>query len=189
MRDSLSATARFRNLYMLKLCVGAKLPMIALMCVFPLALLSRAQDAGAATAPATAPAPAKPDSSSAPATPRRRGMYPRRTLDQRVQQLTKSLDLNEKQQIGLKEVLERQQAETRRIQFDQSLSGEERTGRFRALQENTVLRIRGLLNDEQKAKYDPLSHGTQDTSSSQSYVDQWMKNHERTPPASTPPQK
>jgi hypothetical protein len=74
----------------------------------------------------------------------------------------------------VKAVLERQQREARQIQFDQSLSGAERIGRFRALQQDTVSRIRALLNDEQKKKYDPLNHGTTPTTSQPS-VEDWLK--------------
>ena len=89
----------------------------------------------------------------------------------------------------MKSVLERQQLQARQIQFDQTLSGSERISRFRALQEETVLRVRALLNDEQKKKYDPLNHGTQNENAD-SYVDQWMKNHQQpTEHHPQPPQK
>jgi hypothetical protein len=86
------------------------------------------------------------------------------------------LDLNETQQAGLRTILERQQLEARQIQFDQTHSGNERIGRFRALQQDTILRIRALLNDQQKKKYDPLNHGAHQANSPQPYVDQWLKN-------------
>jgi periplasmic protein CpxP/Spy len=176
---------------MLSLKVSARLmwPAIVLICMCTLAPLSRAQKADTAAAATTTQAPAHADSSPATTPPRRPGRYPRPTLDDRVQQLAKSLNLNEKQQAGLKAVLQQQQAQARQIQFDPSLSGEERIGRFRALQENTVLRIRALLNDEQKKKYDPLNHRTENAAPSQSYVDQWMRTHERPPQSSSPPQK
>jgi periplasmic protein CpxP/Spy len=123
---------------------------------------------------------------SQPATSRsasagRRAQYTHRrpTIDDRVKDLAKALDLNDTQQAGVKSVLERQQLQARQIQFDQTIAGAERIGRFRALQEDTVLRIRALLNDEQKKKYDPLNHGTQNTTSTDSYVGQWMKNHQQ----------
>jgi hypothetical protein len=113
---------------------------------------------------------------TARSTRRAQSTYHRRTLDDRVKDLAKTLDLNETQQAGLRTILERQQLEARQIQFDQAHSGNERIGRFRALQEDTILRIRALLNDEQKKKYDPLNHGAHQTNSSQPYVDQWLKN-------------
>ena len=137
--------------------------------------------------PAPAASPGTPASSSAtPSTTapaaRRQTAYRRNTLDARVKQLAKSLDLDQQQQAGVKTVLERQQLQARQIQFDPKISGEERIGRFRALQDDTVLRIRALLNDEQKKKYDPLAHEKQEAGSSDKYVDQWMKTHQRTGP-------
>ena len=121
---------------------------------------------------------ASPSSTTAPApaaAARPRSMYRRRTLDDRVKELAKALDLNPTQQAGVKAVLEHQQLQARKIQFDPAVEGSERIGRFRALQDDTVLRIRALLNDEQKKKYDPLNHASPSPESSQKYVDQWMK--------------
>jgi hypothetical protein len=100
--------------------------------------------------------------------------YRKPSLDEQVKTFSKALDLDETQQAGLKTILERQQMQARRIQFDQSLSGDDRIGRLRALQQATVLRIRALLNQDQKKKYDPLNHGTQTNSPQPSAAD-WLK--------------
>jgi periplasmic protein CpxP/Spy len=105
---------------------------------------------------------------------RAQNTYRRRSLDERVKSFAKALNLDEAQQAGVKTILERQQVEARRIQFDQALSGTDRIGRLRALQEETVLRIRAILNDEQRQKYDPLNHGTQISPSDPS-VEDWLK--------------
>ena len=112
----------------------------------------------------------------AAATPQRhtQSVYRRRSLDERVKSFAETLNLDPAQQAGVKAVLERQQREARQIQFDQSISGAERIGRFRALQQDTVSRIRGLLNEEQKTKYDPLNHGTTATTPQPS-VEDWLK--------------
>ena len=102
-------------------------------------------------------------------------VYRRHSVDERVKSFAETLNLDQTQQAGVKAVLERQQREARQIQFDQSLSGAERIGRFRALQQDTVSRIRGLLNEEQKKKYDPLNHGTTATTSQPS-VEDWLKS-------------
>lgn len=107
-----------------------------------------------------------------------RNSYRKLTIDDKVRQFAKALELNEAQQASLKAVLERQQVQAKQIQFDPSLSGQERIGRFRALQDETVRHIRALLNDEQEKKYDPLGHGNQEEGSSDKYVDQWMKTHQ-----------
>jgi len=113
-----------------------------------------------------------------PAAAHPRNSYRKLTIDDKVRQFAKALDLDEAQQANLKAVLERQQVQAKQIQFDPSLSGQERIGRFRALQDETVLQIRALLNEEQKKKYDPLGHGKQEEGSSDKYVDQWMKTHQ-----------
>jgi hypothetical protein len=144
------------------------------LCLAPCAV-AQASDSpasGARTPQAQAPA-------AAAATRRPRSAYRRRTMDDRVKSLAQALNLDETQQAGVKTVLERQQVQARKIQFDQSLDGAERIGKFRALQEDTAVRIRALLNDEQKQKYDPLNHPTQNGTSSDTYVDQWMKSHQQ----------
>jgi periplasmic protein CpxP/Spy len=108
-------------------------------------------------------------------------------MDDRVKSLAKALNLDEKQQTRVKTVLEHQQLQARNIQFDQSLDGAEHIGKFRALQEDTALRIRALLNDEQKQKYDPLNHATQNGNSSDTFVDQWMKTHQQSRQAQPAP--
>jgi hypothetical protein len=172
-------------------CVLSLSPLVAAQSEPPApAQSTTAQPAPAQPAPAQ-PAPAQPATppaaTSRPSNPQSRAgsLYRRHTIDERVKSFAKALDLNETQQEGLKAVLERQQLQARQTQFDSTLSGQERIGKFRALQDDTVLRIRALLNDEQKKKYDPINHGTQAPGSSDSYVDQWMKYHER---SDQPPQ-
>lgn len=110
------------------------------------------------------------------ATPQRQAqsLYRKRTLDDNVKSLAKALNLDEAQQMGVKAILERQQMQARRIQSDPSLSGADRIARFRALQQETVSRIRAILNEEQKQKYDPLNHGTK-ANSPQPSVEDWLK--------------
>ena len=172
--------------------------LVILIGVLSFSLQLAAQSEQPATAPPTTaqPAPAKPDTpasvNSHPSSPqpRARRVYRPPTIDERIKTFAKTLNLNATQQQGVKAVLERQQLQARQIQLDPTLSGEQRIGKFRALQEDTILRIRALLNDEQKMKYDPLpSHQVQDAPSSDSYVNQWMKYHERSEQPSQPPKK
>jgi hypothetical protein len=97
------------------------------------------------------------------------------TIDDQVKRFTESLDLSESQQSEVTKILEFRQVETRRIRLDGSLSGDERISRLRALQDSTVMSIRGVLNDEQKKKYDPLAVRQAQKSSSQTSVEDWMK--------------
>jgi periplasmic protein CpxP/Spy len=99
----------------------------------------------------------------------------RTTLDDRVKVFAKQLDLNDQQQAAVKRILEQRQRDTLRIRQDSLLSGEERIARFRALQDQTVERIRAVLTEEQKKKYDPLAVRRIEPSPDQRSVDDWLK--------------
>jgi hypothetical protein len=109
---------------------------------------------------------------SAPAVAQR-GHIP--TIDDRVRVLARSLDLNEAQRVAVKKILEQRQQETLRIRQDTSISGGARIERFRALQDNTVERIRAVLNEEQKKKYDPLAVRRTQPAPQQRSVEDWLK--------------
>ena len=102
-----------------------------------------------------------------------RGRRP--TIDDRVKVFAKNLDLNEAQQAAVKKILVQRQQETLRIRQDPSISGSARIERFRALQDNTVERIRAVLNDEQKKKYDPLAVRKRQPAQDQRSVEDWIK--------------
>jgi hypothetical protein len=89
--------------------------------------------------------------------------------------LAKSLDLNEAQQATVKRILVQRQQETMRIRLDSSISGATRIERFRALQDHTVERIRAVLNEEQKKKYDPLAVRRVTPAPDQKSVEDWLK--------------
>jgi len=127
-----------------------------------------------------APSEAAQPENSQPAAPRpaRPAMRPVRhrvTLDDHVKALAKSLDLNEAQQAAIKKILERRQQEILRLRQDASISGDDRTSRLRALQDQTVEKIRGVLNDEQKKKYNPLASRQAPPAPDQKSVEDWMK--------------
>ena len=109
---------------------------------------------------------------SAPAVAQR-GHRP--TIDDRVKVLARSLELNEAQQAAVKKILEQRQQETLRIRQDASISGGARIERFRALQDHTVERIRAVLNEEQKKKYDPLAVRRVAPAPDQKSVEDWLK--------------
>jgi hypothetical protein len=96
-------------------------------------------------------------------------------MDDRVKVLAKNLDLNEAQQSAVKKILEQRQQEAVRIRLTPSINPEARLERFRALQDNTVLRIRAILNDEQKKKYDPLAVRRLPSAGQQANVEDWLK--------------
>jgi Spy/CpxP family protein refolding chaperone len=98
--------------------------------------------------------------------------YRRITIDDQVKGLTKSLDLTETQQTAVKKILELRQQESLRIW--RGTSGSERVSRFRMLQVRTASRIRSVLNDEQKKKYNPLGQRPPQQPDQKS-VEDWMK--------------
>lgn len=95
-------------------------------------------------------------------------------IDTRVSILAKSLDLSAEQQSEVKNILEQRQQKTLLIRRDPSISGSTRIERFRMLQESTVERIRAVLNDEQKKKYDPMAARRMQSTPEHS-VEDWLK--------------
>jgi len=120
--------------------------------------------------------PAQTSNVPAPASPRPSQPTRRRpTIDDRVKAFAKGLDLSETQQIAVKKILQERQQETLRIRTDPSIPGSQRIDRFRALQDQTVMRIRAVLNDEQKKKYDPLAVRKLSPAPNQKSVEDWLK--------------
>lgn len=111
--------------------------------------------------------------SPAPQTHRSRRRSP--SIDDQVKVFAKRLDLNEAQQAAVKKILEQRQQETLHIRQDPSISGSTRIDRFRALQDRTVERIRAVLNEEQKKKYDPLAVRRIQPAPDQRSVEDWLK--------------
>jgi hypothetical protein len=111
------------------------------------------------------------------ASPARRTIRGRRrpSLDDRIKVLAKNLELNEAQQSAVKKILEQRQQETLQIRLDPSITGSARIDRLRALQEKTVERIRAVLNEEQKKKYDPLASRRLPSAPEQRSVEDWLK--------------
>ncbi len=118
----------------------------------------------------TAAAGAESPAPQAPAAHQARG---RQILDERVRQFAKNFNLDEAQQAAVKTILEQRQEETLRIRLDPALSGSARIERFRALQDATIARIRAVLNEEQRQKYNPLAPRA--TPQDQRTVEDWLK--------------
>ena len=99
----------------------------------------------------------------------------RARLEDRVKVLAESLHLDDAQQLAVAKILEERQQETLRIRRDTSISGSDRLTQFRALQDHTVLRIRAVLNEEQKKKYDPFAVRRVEPAPQQRSVEDWIK--------------
>jgi hypothetical protein len=116
------------------------------------------------------PARAQAGEVASPRHPRRQNL----TMDDRVQTLSKALDLNETQQAELKKILEHQRELVRRMRDDQS-PAVDYTSRLRAINNNTVQQIRALLNEDQKKKYAPVQPHQTEPSTPSPTVEDWLK--------------
>jgi hypothetical protein len=78
------------------------------------------------------------------------------SIDVRVARISGRLNLNEVQRVDLKKLLERQQAESKRLWDDQEIAPMDRMTKLRLLQEDTQKKFQALLSEEQRKKYDQL---------------------------------
>jgi len=120
------------------------------------------------------PASAQAPDVTAPHPQANQRLFRRSNIDARVSTLTKTLDLSPEQQSAVKSILEQRLQKTLLIRQDPSISGGARIERFRMLQEATVERIRAVLTDEQKNKYDPMAASHNQTKPERT-VEDWLK--------------
>jgi hypothetical protein len=97
------------------------------------------------------------------------------TLDDQVQKLAKTLDLNEVQQSEVKRILEKQQDSIRRLRDQGAPAGTDLVTRLYAIHAQTMTQIRAILNDEQRKKYDTFAQPQVQNSSTPVNVDDWLK--------------
>ena len=98
------------------------------------------------------------------------------TLEHRVAVLTKALDLDDHQQAALRTILEEQREAVMKIWRDTKLLPAERAPATHAVAERTADRIRAILNDAQRAKYNPPKPPPAPTPDSGApNVEAWMK--------------
>jgi hypothetical protein len=125
------------------------------------------------------PAPAAPDGqplapSAAPArpAPRRRSAG---SLDDRVKSLSKALVLDQQQQSALRKVLVAQREETLAVWADESTPAAVRVKATELISQRTADRIRALLNEQQRARYNlPRPPNQAAPGSSRPSVETWM---------------
>jgi hypothetical protein len=119
----------------------------------------------------TAPAPAQVPAQPSPRPPSRPTAG--RTLDHRVKALSKALDLDAAQRAELREILEDRRQAVMKIWSDRALLPAERVPATHAVEVRTAERIRAILNDEQKKRYNPPKpKGTQAPPAN---VEAWME--------------
>ena len=75
------------------------------------------------------------------------------SVDERVQHLTKMLNLSTDQQAKVKSIFEDQQNQMASLKQNTSMSQEDRRAKFQAIHQDTHQKIQALLNDDQKAKF------------------------------------
>jgi len=78
------------------------------------------------------------------------------SVEEQVQHLTKKLSLSDDQQAKVKSILEDQFEQMMSLKQDTSMAPQDRRAKFRQIQQDTQQRIRGVLNDDQKAKFDQM---------------------------------
>ena len=100
-------------------------------------------------------------------------------LEDRVKLLAKALDLDLKQELELRKILQRQRAQVREVWSDPSVAPAYRVAATQVIGERTAELIRALLNDRQRKKFSPprLAHEAAGSSLS---VEEWMDKAGRT---------
>jgi Spy/CpxP family protein refolding chaperone len=78
------------------------------------------------------------------------------SVDDRVKQLTKQLDLNSDQQKQVRSILQDQMDQMQKLRDDNSTPREERRPKMMQIHQGATDKIRALLNDDQKKKFDAM---------------------------------
>ena len=86
----------------------------------------------------------------------RRGQGQMPSVDDRVKQLTKQLNLNSDQQKQVRGILQDQMDQMQKLREDNSTSREEKRPKMMEIHQTAMGNIRALLNDDQKKKFDAL---------------------------------
>ncbi len=90
---------------------------------------------------------------------RRRGMP---SVEDQVKGLTERLSLTEEQQGKVKTILEDQRSQMQKVMQDESMAREDKMAKARSLRETATGKIREVLTDEQKKKFDDMQKEMQE---------------------------
>jgi hypothetical protein len=101
--------------------------------------------------------------------------YKSQSLDGRIELLARYLDLSDEQKSTLKKILLENQQEILKMRHSPSAAEGLQMDRFRAIQDKTVEKIRAMLNEEQRKKYEPLSSRNSASAPQNASVDDWLK--------------
>jgi Spy/CpxP family protein refolding chaperone len=78
------------------------------------------------------------------------------SIDERLQHMTMALNLSDDQQAKVRSILKDQQNQMGPLKQDTSMSQQDRRAKFQQIHEATKQKIRDVLNDGQKAKFDQM---------------------------------
>ncbi len=87
------------------------------------------------------------------------GGAPRRgpmTTEQRLQHLTKALNLTEDQQMKIKPILENETQQLQALHQDTSIAQQDRWPKMKAIRDNTTSQITPILTPDQQKKYETM---------------------------------
>ena len=76
------------------------------------------------------------------------------TIDEQVKRLSDRLTLTDDQQTKVKTILEDQRAQAQVLMKDDSLSQDDKRQKFMGVRQTTISKIKDLLNDDQKKKFE-----------------------------------
>ena len=76
------------------------------------------------------------------------------SVDDQLKNLTDKLSLTADQQAKIKPILQDTQTQAQAVMKDSSLSQDDRRAKMRSLHESSSAKIRDVLNDDQKKKFD-----------------------------------
>ena len=96
-------------------------------------------------------------------------------LETRVATLTRALALDPRQQTELRTLLRDQREQVQRIWRDESVSSADRVAATRKVSTRTADRIRAMLSEEQRKKYDPPPQRDAEKATGNARVEDWMK--------------
>ncbi len=96
-------------------------------------------------------------------------------LETRVATLTRALALDPRQQAELRTLLRDQREKVQRIWQDASVSSADRVAATRKVSTHTADRIRAMLSEEQRKKYDPPPRRDAEKATGNARVEDWMK--------------
>src|SRR5271169_6012950 len=82
-----------------------------------------------------------------------RGQGQPMTADQRLQRMTKQLNLSDAQQQQIKPILENESTQMQALRADSSLSQEVRMAKMKQIRENTTSQINPIRNSDQQKQY------------------------------------